>query len=556
MRTIRVTRARMAAAVAACGAAALALAGGLSVGAGPGQAAQSTPMLTREGFARLLLHTKQIHGTPALQLHLRQQAGEAPGGPLPSEGNQPGATGARQSGAPAVLAPSARLANVRVNNPAEDKFVDQTTQSETTIAVSGRRVAVGFNDSQRALVRYTAGLNLSGYAYSTDGGRSFTDGGGVPNRPGGQNIGDPWLAADRTGGMSFGQLVIDGETGNLEVGVSASADGGRSWTQPTFASQHPANAFYSGDKDAITIGRSPTSAAADVRYAAWDDFVFLPGPDPNTPGTFFTGLPVSHSTDGGTTWAQTYADKIVSDPASCSFGQFLGAQPYVDPANGTLYVFAERIEVLDPNCTGGTLAISMVEYVSTDGGASFGPAVKVGDIGPSLALRLGPAQIVRTAEFPTVAQSGNTFFVAWNDGAGGHDHLVLATSTGGSGPWTVAPVTSGSGDEIQPALSSDAKGLHLAYYQRNADDTLDVVLSDSRDGGTWTPRRVTSRSFPGVFTAPQFDPIIAFGYMGDYIANVSDGHSLYLAWGDNRDRVVGPLYPQGRNDPDVFFARR
>jgi hypothetical protein len=37
---------------------------------------------------------------------------------------------------------------------------------------------------------------------------------------------------------------------------------------------------------------------------------------------------------------------------------------------------------------------------------------------------------------------------------------------------------------------------------------------------------------------------------------VSDGGHLYLAWGDNRDKVTNFLYPKGRNDPDVFFAKR
>jgi hypothetical protein len=43
--------------------------------------------------------------------------------------------------------------------------------------------------------------------------------------------------------------------------------------------------------------------------------------------------------------------------------------------------------------------------------------------------------------------------------------------------------------------------------------------------------------------------------MGDYVANVSAGGHRYLAWGDNRDRVTNWLWPQGRPDPDVFFAR-
>jgi hypothetical protein len=78
-----------------------------------------------------------------------------------------------------------------------------------------------------------------------------------------------------------------------------------------------------------------------------------------------------------------------------------------------------------------------------------------------------------------------------------------------------------------------------------------------KNGKSWSVQRVTSQSFPGVYTLPQFDPIIAFTYMGDYIANASDGTHQYIAWGDNRDIVTNFLWSQGRNDdPDVFFARQ
>src|SRR5206468_12778297 len=116
-------------------------------------------------------------------------------------------------------------------------------------------------------------------------------------------------------------------------------------------------------------------------------------------------------------------------------------------------------------------------------------------------------------------------------------------------------VTSGSGDELQPAVSSDGKRLDVLYYQRNGDNTLDVQLARSTDGSTFTQRRVTDRSFPGALTFPQADPLIAQTYMGDYIANVAAGEHRYLAWGDNRNVVTNFLYPQGRPDPDVFLAR-
>ena len=100
------------------------------------------------------------------------------------------------------------LTNVRVNNPAEDSHqIDQTTQSEPMLTVSGSNVAVGFNDSQTALLALTAGADLTGYAYSTDGGASFTDGGALPNAPGFVNFGDPWLAHDRAGNLYFSNLA-------------------------------------------------------------------------------------------------------------------------------------------------------------------------------------------------------------------------------------------------------------------------------------------------------------------------------------------------------------
>src|SRR5437763_9826468 len=74
-----------------------------------------------------------------------------------------------------ISGPARTFTNVRVNDPSEDTHqVDQTTQSETSVAVTGSNVAVGFNDSQQALLALTDGLDLSGYGYSTDGGATFT----------------------------------------------------------------------------------------------------------------------------------------------------------------------------------------------------------------------------------------------------------------------------------------------------------------------------------------------------------------------------------------------
>jgi hypothetical protein len=69
------------------------------------------------------------------------------------------------------------LSNVAVNNPAEDFF--HNTQSETSTAVANDGTIISaFNDTEE-----NVGIlhpHATGYAYSTDGGRTFTDAGGLP----------------------------------------------------------------------------------------------------------------------------------------------------------------------------------------------------------------------------------------------------------------------------------------------------------------------------------------------------------------------------------------
>jgi hypothetical protein len=445
------------------------------------------------------------------------------------------------------------LPNLRVNNPSEDShFLDQTTQSETTIGVHGSNVVVGFNDSQQTLLALTAASDLTGYAYSTNGGSTFTDAGSLPNKPAFNNFGDPWLGTDRSGNFYYSNLMLDGTTGNLDIGVAKSTDGGKTFSAPKVVS--PSNdLFYFGDKDSLAVGPDPTTNTRDNVYVAWDDQFA----DQNF--NFFTGLPVARSTDGGQTWHVTYADKIPADETGCSFTQYIGATPAVAP-NGTLYVAAEKISVDDPGCIGVAPVFSEWIFRSNDGGQSFNSGKQIATVTETGDIGLGPGMVMRNLEFPSLAVgSTGTVYVAWNDGSGSDSDIRIATSSNGGTSWTVNSATVGGGDQVQPAISADSRGLHLIYYQRNSNNTLDVIArnySNYPNPATFSITRVTSVSFPGVFTDPQFDPILAFGYMGDYIANVTNGTTRYYAWGDNRDTVTNFLWPQGRHDPNVYSAQQ
>src|SRR5439155_11238274 len=129
-----------------------------------------------------------------------------------------------------VAAPEAPVAaagpkNVRVNSPSEDKGKsDNTTQSEPSLAVLGNQIVVGFNDS-------TPVSSFSGYATSSDGGKTFVDRGGID----GQQSGDAVIAAHRSGVFYYAMLSTDAH-GHSCIGVAKSADHGATFSAPVDAS--------------------------------------------------------------------------------------------------------------------------------------------------------------------------------------------------------------------------------------------------------------------------------------------------------------------------------
>src|SRR6266852_6017821 len=88
---------------------------------------------------------------------------------------------------------------ILVNNPLED-VTAQDTQSETSVILNSQgQLVVAFNDS----AAYSASNpHFTGWAYSADGGATFTDPGALPSSPQG-DLGDPVLAMDTTNGFVY-----------------------------------------------------------------------------------------------------------------------------------------------------------------------------------------------------------------------------------------------------------------------------------------------------------------------------------------------------------------
>ena len=97
--------------------------------------------------------------------------------------------------------------DTRVNTAAGDPG-DNTTQSETSLAVRGATVCAGFNDSG-------PGAGISGFARSTNRGQTWTDQGEL----GAGNNGDPSLAVNQsTGTFYYAELATI--AGNSAIGMA------------------------------------------------------------------------------------------------------------------------------------------------------------------------------------------------------------------------------------------------------------------------------------------------------------------------------------------------
>jgi hypothetical protein len=94
------------------------------------------------------------------------------------------------------------------------------------------------------------------------------------------------------------------------------------------------------------------------------------------------------------------------------------------------------------------------------------------------------------------------------------------------------------------------------YYLRTGPTTMIArVATSGFAGNTFTAGPLGDVSFGVPFTLPNFDPLTAPCYMGDYTAALRAGGTTYAAWGDNRDVVVDGVWPEGRPDPNVYFAK-
>jgi hypothetical protein len=419
---------------------------------------------------------------------------------------------------------------------------------------------VAFVDTGQYLPTTVGVSSLSGYARSDDGGRTFTDLERVP--PSSRSLGysDPSLGVDSQGNFYFTniQFVPAQRSTQSFLGVAKSLDDGKTFSEPVLiGGTGPADVHFQ-DKELIALDNTGGRFDGSV-YMAWTEF------SRDGPRILFV-----RSTDEGETFSEPI---ILSDDISVQ-----GAIPAVGP-NGEVYVAWIAFE--------GNERLLKIRR-SDDGGVSFAEAVIAAQIARTAdaqatrdcrrqALKGG----IRALELPSVAVDRSptslfrgSIYIAYQsdpDGPGSDMSDVFVVTSLDGGKTFSKPVRVNDDqtktDQFMPAIAVATDGtVGVFFYDRRLDadnHKIDVYFARSRTGGqSFEPNyRVTEISFdvPPTFgqrtSSGNFDYQRGVCYMGDYNQMAADGDFFYLVWGDNRTILKTDTYPDGRPDPDVYFAK-
>lgn len=381
---------------------------------------------------------------------------------------------AREAAPSAAQATASIPLNVRANNPAGDNA--SAGQCEEAIAVLGDQVVVAWNDGQG----FFSGGDRQGYAWSNDGGLTFTDGGDVPHPPAFPAwvwTSDPVMTVNEETGEFWYCGLADPSASTNGIGVAR----GR-FTAGVFAF------------DSVFVVRSVSNASffLDKQWMAADTAT---GNLYVTNTTFTLSgdqIDFYRSTDGGRTWSSALTLSSAFDE-----GWVQGSRPAVGP-DGEVHVVWSAIG-----------QISDFDFMrfrsSTDGGASFGAEADACSFISNFTSGAPAFNRERGLSFPSIAVDRTTgtnrgrVYVTWNESWDWLDDTFTATgaksdtdvlnnntsnnTTGTANAFTVGQILRGN-------LQTTANTTDLDYFSMtlNAGDKFFVWADSFTTGRAFTVR--------------------------------------------------------------------
>jgi hypothetical protein len=360
----------------------------------------------------------------------------------------------------------------------------------------------------------------NGTTYGADWYNSF-DGGstwsGSYHGAGGTNQGDPAACINISGRYFVGYINSgDGQS------VSYSDNDGSTWTVSLVESGSYAN-FH--DKNHLWVDNSPTSPYKGNLYDGW-----MTGSDQ---------IAVSRSITNGTTWE---ASQVISSNIQ-SGGQKQGVNFKTGP-NGEVYAVFAVYNVWPGNET------SIGFSKSLDGGVTWSPAVKIIDNIDGV-RNSGVPENQRVNSFPSMACDisnspyRGSLYVCWTNhgvpgvNTGNDIDCYMIKSTDGGSTWSAPirinqdPIGQGKTHYFPWVTCDQANGnvSFVFYDNRNvAANQAETFMAYSYNGcNTITDMQVSDVSW-----TPSPVPLMATGYMGDYLGITAYNGLVYPTWTDNR----------------------
>ncbi len=498
---------------------------------------------------------------------------------------------------PRASAASPFTTNVDAATPSEDvnpAGAQAYGQSETSIAATGKYVVEAWNDATSFFSNCPSPMSKeegTGFGFSTDGGASFKDEGGLPNASCAKHLyeGDPSVEAWQPGGHPYFYIaslypsVSAAPSNDIALDACRVAGTGSAaqihCSQPIVAGASTQCSSSQGfffcsflDKDYLSI--DPTRGRLYVTYtefgptldtSSFNGQVELAVCDIGTPngGTGPSGgTPAAPKCKHGTQASPStpitlpYMTLAPGDP-NC---ENEGAYPAVDQTSGDVYAayeFNQTTNIFNPACfstptTNNLVRVPASCLVLRTNSFCGAPAKKTSQRITSLDAAFIPGYNRFPAnDFPRIAvdAGAGTVSMVWND-ARFHplgDILLRSYGLGTLKPVQSAPVvldTDAGGMHFLPALrNASASGkLAVTWYDRASANTAVTTVK----GAIGLDPRLTSTpsantlvtTVPTDWNSVSSDIVPNFGdYTDNYIAN----GRLYVAWSDGRMGVPQPF---------------
>jgi hypothetical protein len=458
-------------------------------------------------------------------------------------------------------------------------------QNEPTIAVDPHNTSVvtsGANDYCASIVN---GDVWSGYYRSTDGGSSWQDS-LVPGYPADTSAGgtaspahgscgaagDPSQAFDNDGRLFYGFICFNrGKPVNGGIYVARYTNDGATYDRTVLVKKGPPSALFEAsglfqDKDNITVDQTSGPHSGNV-YVAWSQYNGQAGNN---------AVLVSRSTDHGLTFSQPV--RVAEALGTASF-----ADVTVGPDGAVYVTFIDY-----PSTSNPSTEIRLAK--STDGGASFGPAVLVASIDQFDSSQYAGTFASDCGDGPFACPTGFTFSRFFSSSAVAADasgvHVVWAGRTGTgqskvfvrnspdgiSWPTPAATIDAvAAGHQWFPDITSSGGTISVVFYDSRADpayspsnppgntaggvnsgDVVNTYVAQSTDGGVgWSETQVSSA---GSNFGWETHGSRRIGFWGDYLYISAVGSTVMAAWTDSRDLVPGtdPRETGADDDADGF----